>query len=89
MTFASKTLGTVQNPEEIETTVSIPGAMLILGGALIGTYIGVKIGSTVGAAVGALVGAFVGALAAGYIKNFKVLLHKNGSVEITYETRFS
>ena len=89
MTFTSKTLGAVQNPEGVEKTVSIPGATLILGGALIGTYIGVQIGGPVGAAVGALVGTFVGAMAAGYIKNFKVILHKNGTVEIVYETRFS
>lgn len=81
-------LGTVANPQYLEREVSIPSVVLILEGSVIGTYIGFKIGGGVGAAVGVLVGAFVGALAAGYIKRFKVILHRNGSVEVEYETRF-
>lgn len=88
MTVNMTTLGKVENLEGISREVSISGVTLILGGAAIGAYVGVQIGGGVGAAVGALVGAFVGALAAGYIKRLKVILHRDGSVEVEYETRF-
>jgi uncharacterized protein YcfJ len=88
MAYAHKTLGNVENPEGLDKQVSIPGATLVLGGALVGAYIGLQIGGGVGAAIGALVGAFIGAFAAGYIKRFKVILHPNGKVDVEYETRF-
>lgn len=88
MSVTSKTLGTVDNPDQVKREVSVPGAVLILGGAIVGTYVGTQLGAAAGAAVGALVGAFVGALAAGYIKRFKVILHPDGKVEIEYETWF-
>lgn len=87
MNASSKTLGTVDNPEQIERKVSVPGAILILGGAAIATYIGLKIGGGRGAAVGALVGTFVGAFAAGMIKDFEVIVHPNGKVEVRYNVR--
>jgi outer membrane lipoprotein SlyB len=87
MNASSKTLGTVDNPEQIERRVSVSGAVLILGGAAIGTYIGLKIGGGMGAAVGALVGTFVGAFAAGMIKDFEVIIHPNGKVEVRYNVR--
>jgi outer membrane lipoprotein SlyB len=87
MNASSKALGTVENPEQVERRVSVPGAVLILGGAAIGTYVGLKIGGGMGAAVGALVGAFVGAFAAGMIKDFEAILHPNGKVEVRYKVR--
>jgi len=74
---------------QLSKEVSVPTAMLVLGGSAVGAYIGFRIGGGVGAAVGTLVGAFVGALAAGLIKNFKVKLHKDGWVEVSYDTRFA
>ena len=88
MSIASKYVGTVNNPTGEKREVSIPVATLILGGALVGTYVGIQIGGGPGAAVGALVGAFVGSFAAGYIKNFKVIMHPDGKVEVEYETLF-
>jgi outer membrane lipoprotein SlyB len=88
MAIETTTLGTVYNPGYISREVSIPGATLILGGAIVGTYVGLQIGGPVGAAVGVLVGAFVGALAAGYIRRFRVILRPDGTVEVEYETRF-
>lgn len=88
MAIETTTLGAVYNPGYISREVTVPGATLVLGGAVAGAYVGLKIGGPVGAAVGTLVGAFVGALAAGYIKRFKVILHPNGKVEVEYETRF-
>jgi outer membrane lipoprotein SlyB len=87
MYTSSKTIGTVDNPEQTEHKISIPGAIFILGGAAIGTYVGLKIGGAMGAAVGALVGAFVGALASGLIKDFEVIVHPNGKVEVKYKVR--
>lgn len=89
MGVANKTLGTVENIENAEKTVSVSGALLILGGAAVGAFIGLQIGGPTGTAVGALVGAFVGALAAGLVKNFEVIWHKDGKVEVRYETRFA
>lgn len=87
MNSSSKTIGTVDNPEQIERRVSVPPAVMILGGAAIVTYIGLQIGGGMGAAVGALVGAFVGAFAAGIIKDFEAILHPNGKVEVRYKAR--
>ena len=88
MSYQTKVLGTVDNPEALYKEVSIPGMTLVLGGAAIGTYVGLQVGGGAGAAVGALIGAFVGSLAAGYIKRCKVVLHSDGTVEVEYETRF-
>ena len=87
MIAASKIVGTVDNPDQVERRVSVPGPVMILGGAAIGTYIGLNIGGGMGAAVGALVGAFVGALAAGMIKDFAAIVHPNGKVEVRYKVR--
>lgn len=89
MSHESKMLGQVENKSLLAKEVSVSTALLILGGSAVGAYVGFKIGSAIGAAVGALVGAFVGALAAGFIKNFRVKLHKDGWVEVKYETRFA
>lgn len=88
MSYESKNIGKVENKEQLEKEVPISTAVLIMGGAVVGAYVGLHIGGPVGAAVGALIGAFVGALTAGLIKNFKIKLHKDGSVEASYETRF-
>ena len=82
-------LGQIENNSSLEKEVPVPTAILILGSAAVGAYVGLKIGNAIGAAVGALVGAFVGSLAAGLIKNFMVKLHKNGYIEVKYETRFA
>lgn len=89
MSVSSKFVGTVDNPEQVERRVTVPVGLLIFGGAAVGTYIGLNIGGPMGAAVGALVGAFVGALAGGLIKDFEVIVHPNGKVEIRYKVRGS
>ena len=89
MSSESKVVGQVSNNQMIEKEVSVSTAILVLGGAAVGAYVGLQVGGPVGAAVGALVGAFVGALAAGLIKNFKVKVHRDGVVEVNYETRFA
>ena len=89
MGHESKIIGKVENQSHLKKEVSVSTALLVLGGAAVGTYIGFQIGGSIGAAVGALVGAFIGALAAGLIKKFRVKLHKDGGVEIKYETRFA
>lgn len=86
MSVKSKNVGTVDNPTHEKREVSVPGTVLILGGALVGTYIGVQVGGPMGAAAGALVGAFVGALGSGIIKRFKVTVYPDGRVEVEYET---
>lgn len=88
MSAHSSVLGTVPNPAGKSEVVTLPGVLLVLGGTLVGAYVGLKIGGPTGSAVGALVGAFVGALAAGYVKEFKVVLHPDGKVEVKYTTRF-
>ena len=88
MSTSSTLLGTVNNLEQLEKTITVPGVTLVLGGTAVGAFVGFQIGGPMGAAVGALVGAFAGALAAGYIKKFTVILHKDGKVEVIYETRF-
>ena len=88
MTYNSQVLGSVNNASGENKEVTVSGMTLVLGGAAVGTYVGFRIGGPMGAAVGSLVGAFVGTLAAGYIKNFKVIIHSSGTVEIEYETRF-
>ncbi|EHH2484559.1 hypothetical protein J7X22_004673 [Vibrio parahaemolyticus] len=88
MSYNSQVLGSVNNTSGENKEVTVPGMTLILGGAAVGTYVGLKIGGPMGAAVGSMVGAFIGALAAGYIKNFKVIIHPDGKVEVEYETRF-
>jgi len=85
----SKVLGKVKNTSMIQKDVSVADALLIVSGAAAGAYVGFIIGGPVGAAVGTLIGAFVGALAAGAIKNFRVKLYKDGTVEVHYETRFA
>lgn len=89
MIASSKDVGTVDNPDQVERRVSVPGAVMILGGAAVGAYIGMNIGGGMGAAVGALVGAFVGAFAAGMIKDFEAIVHPNGKVEVRYKVRGS
>lgn len=88
MTEHTAELGSVSNPTGIAKHVTIPGVLLIFGASGVGTYVGFRIGGEVGAAVGALVGAFVGTLAAGYIKEFEVILHASGRIEVRYSTRF-
>jgi uncharacterized protein YcfJ len=88
MSYESMTIGQVANTAGEYKDVSIPGALLILGGAAVGTYVGLQIGGGIGAAVGALVGGFIGALAAGFIKEFSVTLYPDGKVDVWYETRF-
>lgn len=87
--MGSQILGTVENSSRRAREISVPVAVLILGGAAVGTYVGFQIGGPMGAAVGALVGAFVGALAAGLIKGLKVRISADGTVEAQYETIFS
>lgn len=76
-----KVLGKVSNSDGITKKVDVPSAMLIIGGAAIGTYVGFQIGGPVGAAVGAL--------AAGFIKKLRVNLKRDGTVEVEYETVFA
>ena len=78
-------LGTVHNIDKQRREVTLPGTILILGGAAAGTYVGFHIGGPMGAAAGALVGSFVGALAAGFIKRLKVVIRPNGEILIEYE----
>lgn len=87
MSYKREYLGSIDNPSEQPQSINIPGAILVLGGAAVGTYVGVQIGGGIGAVVGALVGGFVGALAAGFIKNFRVVIHPDGRIEVEYETR--
>jgi len=89
MIASSKNVGTVDNPDQVERRVSVPGAVMILGGAAVGAYIGLNIGGGMGAAVGALIGAFVGAFAAGMIKDFEAIVHPDGKVEVRYKVRGS
>lgn len=89
MAVESKMLGKVQNSLQIDKEVPVSTALFVIGGAAVGAYVGLQIGGPLGAAVGALVGAFVGALAAGFVKNFSVRVHRDGGVEVRYETRFA
>ncbi len=86
-------LGQVKNESRLQKVVPVTITVLILGCSAVGAYVGLRIGGAVGAAVGALVGAFVGSLAgllaSGLLKTFRVKLHKDGWVEVQYETRFA
>lgn len=86
MSYESMTIGQVANTAEEYKDISIPVALLILGGAAVGTYVGLQIGGGIGAAVGALVGGFIGALAVRMIKEFAVTLYPDGQVDIRFET---
>ena len=89
MSSESKMLGQIENKSQLQKEVSVSTALLVLCGSAVGAYVGLQIGGPIGAAVGTLVGAFVGALAAGFVKNFRVKVHKDGWVEVKYETRFA
>lgn len=87
MSYKKEYLGRIGNPPGEMMTIDVPGAILVLGSAAAGTYVGVQVGGGMGAVVGGLVGGFVGALAAGFIKNFRVVIHPDGRIEVEYETR--
>jgi len=54
MGHESKIIGQVENQSHLQKEVSVSTALLVLGGAAVGTYIGFQIGGSIGAAVGAV-----------------------------------
>lgn len=77
----------VKSTALLDTSVDVPAACLVFGGAAVGVYVGTHLGGPPGAAIGASVGAMVGAIGAGMIKNLSVYIDRKGEVEIEFEFR--
>jgi outer membrane lipoprotein SlyB len=80
-------IGTVSNPSRLARRVDVPTALIMIGTAAVGAYVGFQIGGPEGAAAGALVGLFVGAVATLTVESLRVVLHKDGRVEVELKFR--